>query len=326
MAKAEKQKLKLLYLLDYLMEHSNEDHPITTQEMITFLESHGIRAERKSIYDDIACLQDYGADIELQRGRSGGYYIASRDFELPELKLLVDAVQSSRFLTTKKSLELIGKLEHLAGRHDAGSLQRNVVVSGRLKNMDESIYYNLDAIHEAMAAGSQITFRYFEWGVDRQRHFREKEYVASPYALIWDDQNYYLVAHSPRHGLTHYRVDKMVSIRQTGEKRYIDDEIRKLDVAVYGKNVFSMFGGKTVQVKVRFQNDLAGVVLDRFGTDSMLIPDGEQHFTFTAPVVVSPSFLGWLSQFGSRAKIIYPESVAQEHKALLESALTQYEE
>lgn len=324
MARAEKQKLKLLYLLDYLMEHSDEEHPITTQEMIAYLESHGIRAERKSLYDDINCLQDYGADIELQRGRSGGYYIASRDFELPELKLLVDAVQSSRFLTSKKSLELIGKLEHLAGRHDAGSLQRNVVVSGRVKNMDESIYYNVDAIHEAIAAGSQIVFRYFEWGVDRQRHFREDEYTASPYALVWSDENYYLVAHSEKHGLTHYRVDKMASIRQTGEKRYVDDTIRKLDISVYGKNVFSMFNGESVQVKMRFRNGLAGVVLDRFGRDSMLIPDGDEHFTFTATVAVSPAFLGWLSQFGDRAKVVYPESVVQAHKELLKKALEQY--
>jgi len=324
MAKSENQKLKLLYLLDILMEHSDADHPLSTQTIIAKLAEKDIQAERKSIYDDIACLQAYGADIELQKGRSGGYYIASRDFELPELKLLVDAVQSSRFLTTKKSLELIGKLERLAGRHDAGSLQRNVVVSGRVKNMDECIYYNVDAIHDAIAAGSQISFRYYEWGLDRQRHFREREYTASPYALIWDNENYYLVAHSPRHGLTHYRVDKMVSIRQTGEKRYIDDDIRKLDLSAYGKNVFSMFGGKSAAVKMRFTNDLAGVVLDRFGQDSMLIPDGEEHFTFTAPVTVSPVFLSWLTQFGARARILYPESVVEEHRALLQKALEQY--
>ncbi len=325
MAKSEKQKLKLLYLLDYLNEQSDEAHPLSTQDMIAHLEQLGIRAERKSIYDDIACLQAYGADIELQRGRSGGYYIASRDFELPEIKLLVDAVQSSRFLTTKKSLELIGKLERLAGRHDAGSLQRNVVVSGRVKNMDESIYYNVDAIHDAIAAGSRIAFRYFEWGVDRQRHFRPTEYIASPYALIWDNENYYLVAHSERHGLTHYRVDKMVSIRQTGEMRYMDDEIRKLDVTAYGKNVFSMFHGEKVSVKMRFENSLAGVVLDRFGLDSMLIPDGPEHFTFTTSVTVSPAFWGWLSQFGGRARVVYPESVVQAHKKLLEDALKQYQ-
>lgn len=325
MAKSEKQKLKLLYLLDYLRQHSDEEHPISTQEIIDHLQALDIRAERKSIYNDIACLQEYGADIELQKGRNGGYYMASRDFELPEIKLLVDAVQSSRFLTTKKSLELIGKLEHLASRHEAGSLQRNVVVSGRVKNMDESIYYNVDAIHEAIAAGSQITFRYFEWGVDRKRHFRDKEYTASPYALFWDTENYYLIAHSQRHGLTHYRVDKMVNICQTGKMRYMGEEVKNLDLTSYGKNVFSMFGGKAVAVKMRFQNELAGVVIDRFGADSMLIPDGESHFTFTAPVSVSPAFLGWIAQFGDRARILYPENVVEQQKQLLADALKQYE-
>ena len=325
MARSEKQKLKLLYLLDLLREQSDENHPLSTQVIINHLENLGIKAERKSIYDDITCLQEYGADIELHKGRSGGYYMASRDFELPEIKLLVDAVQSSRFLTTKKSLELIGKLEKLAGRHDAGSLQRNVVVSGRVKNMDECIYYNVDAIHDAIAAGSEIRFRYFEWGVDRQRHFRDKDYTASPYALVWDNEYYYMVAHSSRHGLTHYRVDKMASIEQTGKPRYTDEELKKLDITAYGKNVFSMFSGKSVSVKMRFSNELAGVVLDRFGSDSMLIPDGDGHFTFTAPVTVSPAFLGWMSQFGDRAAIVYPESVVQQQKDLLKQALSQYE-
>lgn len=325
MAKSENQKLKLLYLLDFLQEQSDEEHPVSTQEIIAHLEKHGIRAERKSIYDDILCLQEYGADIEQRRGRNGGYFLASRDFELPEIKLLVDAVQSSRFLTQKKSLELIGKLEKLAGRHDAGSLQRNVVVSGRVKNMDECIYYNVDAIHDAIASNSQIQFRYFEWGTDKQRHFREKEYEASPYALVWNDENYYLVAHSPRHGMTHYRVDKMVGIVQTGVPRYVDDEVRKLDVSEYGKNVFSMYGGERISVKMRFQNSLAGVVIDRFGRDSMLIPDGAEHFTFTTLVSVSPTFLGWLGQFGGKARILYPQSVVEQHKTLLKEMLALYE-
>ncbi len=325
MAKSEKQKLKLLYLLDFLRDNSDAEHPISTREIIDHLAKHGIRAERKSIYDDILCLQEYGIDIEQRKGRNGGCYLASREFELPEIKLLVDAVQSSKFLTHKKSLELIGKLEKLTGRHEAGSLQRNVVVSGRVKNMDESIYYNVDAIHEAIASNSQITFRYFEWGTDRQRHFREKEYTASPYALVWNDENYYLVAHSDRHGLTHYRADKMVSIRQTDQPRYMDDEIRKLDLSQYGRNVFSMYGGKQMSVKMRFHNSLAGVVIDRFGKDSMLIPDGADHFSFTAQVSVSPTFLSWMSQFGSKAKILYPQSVAEAHKAMLQEVLKQYD-
>lgn len=215
MARSEKQKLKLLYLKQILEEQTDENHPITTQQLVERLAEMGIRAERKSIYSDMACLQEFGMDVCTAHGRGGGYFLASREFELPELKLLVDAVQSSRFLSERKSVELISKLEKLASRYDAGSLRRQVTVSGRVKTMNESIYYNVDRIHDAIASDVQITFRYFDWGVDRERHYRDRLYTASPYALCWDDQNYYLIAHSERHGLTHYRVDKMMRITKT---------------------------------------------------------------------------------------------------------------
>ena len=323
MARQEKQKLKLLYLRDLFYERSDENAPLTAQDIIDLLKELGVTCERKSIYNDIACLQDYGMPIEIQRGRGGGYYLAARDFELPELKLLVDAVQSSRFLTQKKSLELIKKLEKLAGRSAGGSLQRNVVVSGRVKNMDESIYYAVDAIHEAISKNSQIRFRYFEWGVDRTRIYREGEYTASPYALVWDNEFYYLVAHSARHGLTHYRVDHMSDIRQTGEPRWLEKE-KMPDLSIYGKNVFSMYSGEAVQVKMQFANSLAGVVLDRFGRDAILVPEDENTFTYTATIAVSPTFLGWLTQFGAKAKVIFPENVVEAHRKLLLQTLAQY--
>ena len=325
MPRSDNQKLKLLYLKQYLEQQTDEAHPAGTQALIAYLDSLGIRAERKSIYDDIARLQDFGMDICVRRGRGGGFYLASRTFELPELKLLVDAVQSSRFLTARKSMELIGKLETLAGMHEAGSLRRQLVVTGRVKTMNESIYYNVDRIHEAIAQNSQITFRYFDWGVDKQRHYRDRKYQASPYALCWDNENYYLIAHSERHGLTHYRVDKMDAIRQTGTKRYTDDAVRKLDLSQYGKNVFSMYSGDARAVKLRFENALSGVVLDRFGRESMLIPDGENHFLFTTEITLSPVFFGWLFEFGSRVKILYPESVAQEFAEFCRQTLAQYE-
>ena len=323
MAKTEKQKLKLLVLRDLFYERSDENAPLTAQDLVDLLAMQGIPSERKSIYNDITCLQEYGMAIELMRGRGGGYYLARRDFELPEVKLLVDAVQSSRFLTQKKSLELIGKLEKLAGRSAGGTLQRNVVVSGRVKNMDESIYYAVDAIHDAISKNSQIRFRYFEWGVNRERIYRDGEYTASPYALVWDNEFYYLVANSARHGLTHYRVDHMSDIRQTGEPRWIEKD-KMPDLSVYGKNVFSMYSGEAVQVKMQFANSLAGVVLDRFGRDAILVPEGENTFTYTATIAVSPTFLGWLTQFGAKAKVVYPESVAEAHKKLLQQTLAQY--
>ena len=297
MAKSERQKLKLLVLKDFFERQTDEAHPATMQQILAHLAAQGIRAERKSIYSDLECLRDYGMDILLDHG---GYYLAARDFELPELKLLVDAVQSSRFLSEKKSLELIGKLESLCSVHEAGQLRRQVVVSGRVKTMNESIYYNVDCIHDAIAHNSRITFRYFDWGPDRQRHFRPDEYEVSPYALCWADENYYLISHSPRHGITHFRVDKMASIRANGVPRTVTEETKRLDLARYSRAVFSMFSGQVQPVRMRFDNSLAGVVIDRFGRDSMLIPDGPNHFTFTAEIAVSPLFLSWVAGFGAK--------------------------
>lgn len=324
MARTERQKLRLLYLKRLLEEQSDEDHPLTAQKILDHLRAQGIQAERKAIYDDIACLQDFGLDILHKLGKFGGYYLASREFELPELKLLVDAVQSSKFLTSKKSWELIEKLGHMASCHQAGSLKRQVVVSGRVKTMVESIYYVVDQLQEAISQNSQITFRYFEWGVDGRRHYRPGRYEASPYTLVWDNENYYLVAHSQRHGITHYRVDKMADIQATGTPRYLPPEARKLSAAAYGRNVFGMFSGKAAQVRMRFHNRLAGVVLDRFGPDTMLIPDGPDHFTFTMDIAVSPLFLGWLAGFGAEARILSPEWVIEDYLRLVAPSVEQY--
>ena len=324
MAKSEGQKLKLLYIKQLLEDQSDEEHPLTTQQILDHLAARDIHAERKSIYSDILCLQEFGMDIIHKPGRYGGYYLASREFELPELKLLVDAVQSSRFLTTKKSMQLIEKLSRLVSTHEAGTLKRQVVVSGRVKTMNESIFYNVDTIHDAIAQNSKITFSYTEWGLDSKRHERPGLYEASPYSLIWDDENYYLVAHSQRHGITHYRVDKMVGIKITGEKRYIDPSAKKLSKASYGKNVFGMFGGETTSVRMRFHNSLVGVVIDRFGPETMLIPDGPSHFVFTMDVAVSPLFLGWLAGFGDRARIMSPQNVIDRYLELCAPSVSQY--
>jgi len=326
MPKSDRQKLKLLLLRDLLMQHSDAEHPISMQAILDELKTQGVSAERKSVYSDLQCLQEYGMDILLRRGKYGGYFLASREFELPELKLLVDAVQSSRFLTEKKSVELISKLEKLASSYEAGQLRRQVVVSGRVKSMSESIYYNVDRIHEAIARNSRIRFRYFDWGPDRERHYRPRAYLADPIALCWADENYYLIADSERHGITHYRVDKMDDIRITGKPRRETPERANLCLTDYAKSVFSMFGGEIKSVRMRFHNSLAGVVLDRFGQDSILAPDGPEHFTFTAKIAVSPMFLSWLAGFGGRAKILFPEDVAAQYVALLRESLAQYSE
>lgn len=324
MPKQERQKQKLLVLKEFFERETDEAHPASMPEILAYLAARDIPAERKSVYSDIETLRDFGLDLCLQRGRGGGYYLASRAFELPELKLLVDAVQSSRFLTDRKSMALIGKLSALASRHDAARLQRQVVVSGRVKTMNESIYYNVDRIHDAILNNSQIRFGYFDWDLGGARRARPGPYVASPYALCWDHENYYLIAHSARHGLTHYRVDKMTRIQETGTPRVQTEETAKLDLAAYLKKTFGMFGGPEMTVRLRFPRRLAGVIYDRFGHDAMLIPDGEDHFTFTAAVVDSPLFYGWLAGFGGQAELLSPPAARQEFRAMLEDALALY--
>ena len=325
MPKSDNQKLKILYIMDYLNRNSSEDHPVQATELINMLDKkHNISCERKTIYSDISALQEYGMDIIKRPGKNGGYYVASRNFELPELKLLIDAVQSSKYLTEKKSQELIEKLCKLCNEQEAALMRRNVVVSGRVKNMNESIYYNIDGIQDAIEKNVKISFRYFDWDIGGKRAYREREYLASPYGLCQDNENCYLLAYSERHGITSYRVDRMVGIQLTDEKRTPCPELTGKALYEHANRRFQMYSGDTVTVKMRFHRSLINVVMDRFSKDTMLIPDGVEHFTFTVPVAVSPIFLSWVIGFGSKAKILYPASVVEQYKALCQDVLNQY--
>ena len=325
MPKSDNQKLKIFYILDYLQRYSHEKHPVRAAELIEMLDRQkGILCERKTIYSDIAALQDYGVDIVSIPGKNGGYYIASRNFELPELKLLIDAVQSSRFLTEKKSRELIEKLCNQCSVHDAKLMRRDVLVSGRVKNMNETIYYNVDAIQEAIAQNCQITFRYFDWGIDGKRHYRDRSYEASPYGLCQDNENCYLLAHSPRHGVTSYRVDRMSDIQLTSDPRTPCPELTGKALIEHANRLFQMYSGETSNVKLRFHRSLVNVVIDRFGKETILIHDGDEHFVFTVNVAVSPMFLSWVIGFGNKAKVLHPQSVIDACRKMCLDALEQY--
>ena len=325
MPKSDNQKLKIFYILDYLERNSNPSHPVRATELCHMLANqHNILCERKTVYSDIAALQDYGVDIVSLPGKNGGYYIASRNFELPELKLLIDAVQSSRFLTEKKSQELIEKLCNQCNEHDARLMRRNVLVSGRVKSMNETIYYNVDAIQEAIAENRQITFRYFDYSLDRSRKYRDRDYQASPYGLCQDNENCYLLAHSPRHGVTSYRVDRMSDIQMLSETRTPCPELTGKALNEHANRLFQMYSGETTDVKLRFHKSLVNVVIDRFGRDIILIPDGEEHFVFTVNVAVSPMFLSWVIGFGVKAKILFPQSVIDACRDMCRQALEQY--
>ena len=321
MPKNPNQKLKLLYLYQILMQKTDEEHKLTTDELIAALSRCGIEAERKSIYSDIAALQDFGLDVNLQRGRGGGYFVASREFELPELKLLVDAIQCSRFITEKKSNELIKKLESLASEPQARALQRQVYVSDRVKTINESIYYNIDTLHSAISAGVQITFQYFEWALDfsaqqriQKRYRRDgARYQVSPWALTWDDENYYMVAYeAASDAIRHYRVDKMehielTDLRREGQRLFHD----QFNIASYSRKVFGMFSGEEKSVLLHCENRFIGVIRDRFGSDLMVHKLDDEHFSVHVTVAVSPQFFSWIFGLGGAVRIAGPAEVRE---------------
>lgn len=323
MAKSSNQKTKLLRLYQLLLRQTDEEHPITTAQILEELARYDIKAERKSVYDDLESLRQLGLDVQCRKGKTPGWFIGERDFQLPELKLLMDAVQSSRFITQKKSDALLRKLEGLASVHQARQLQRQVYVSGRIKVMNESIYYNVDKLHAAVAGQKAITFKYFDYDIFRQKVFRRegKRYTVSPYGLIWNSENYYLVAfdHANR-DMRHYRVDKMTEIVVTALDRMGREQYPDFQLARYGQKHFGMYSGQELQVTLRGRRDMAGVVWDRFGQDVILVPDGEEHFTVTLPVVMSPQFFGWLFGLEGGITLIAPQTALDAYRSRLEAA------
>lgn len=326
MAKSAGQKLKLLYIIRYLSENTDENHPASTQTLISYLESNDIHSERKSIYDDIQKLIEFGYDIvQVQSRLGGGYYLAGREFELAELKLLVDAVQSSRFITTRKSRELIKKLETLAGKHDAGKLQRQVYVSGRIKTENESIYYNIDTIHRAIQENKQITFRYMDWNLKKELVARSVENrQVSPWALIWKEENYYLAAYDAGDAIIkHYRVDKMGKVALTEDSRLGAEVFERIDPAQYTNRTFGMFAGKEEIVTLQFPAKLVGVIIDRFGRDAQVRSVDDQICRVRANVAVSGQFFGWLAGMGKDVRIVSPENVVKEYRQWLVNILSE---
>lgn len=325
MAKEAHQKGKLLRLRQLLLEQSDEDHPIRTTELIQALAGWNIPAERKSIYDDMDTLRQLGMDVQYRRGRQGGWFVGERSFQLAELKLLVDAVQSSRFITPNKSRALIRKLESLTSIHQARQLQRQVYVTGRAKSGNESVYYSIDTIHAALSAGKAVSFRYFEYNVKKERVFRRdgKRYAVSPYALMWDNENYYLVGYDhQKRELRHYRVDRMDGLNLTCIP--LEGQEVRLDMASYAQRHFGMFRGQDGTIKLRCATQLVGVVLDRFGQDVILVPDGEEHFTVTVEAVVSPQFMGWIFGLGEQVELLSPTWAVEGYRALLDKLAKHY--
>ena len=323
MSRVANQRKKILWMLKILMDYTDESHGINAEQIIEKLESHGISAERKSIYRDIEELQEFGYDI-LQNKAIGGYYLASREFELPELKLLVDAVQSSKFITYKKTEELIKKIESLASVHQARGLRRQVVVRDRIKNMNESIYYNVDYIQNALTSNRKIRFQYYEWTPDKEKHLRKDGawYEVSPWVLTWVDENYYLLAFDGEsQKVKHYRVDKMQKMEVSKSEREGEECFRDFNVGQFTKKTFGMFGGETETVVLRCENHFAGIMIDRFGQDVPMRRDGDSHFIVRPQINVSEQFFGWLTGLGTGVKIQGPEEIREKYRKHLLSIL-----
>ena len=328
MAKGINQKLKLVYLIKILMEKTDDAHRITMPEIIAELEKYDITAERKSIYADIEAIRDLGIDVIGEpKGKTFVYYVGSRQFELAELKLLVDAIQSSRFITERKSGELIKKLESLTSQYEAKQLQRQVYVAGRVKTMNEHIYYSVDEIHNAISNNKQLKFQYFQWNDHKEMELRKDGayYQVSPWALCWEDENYYMLAYDGDAGrIKHYRVDKIIKASVVDETREGREQFEKIDLAGYGERYFSMFDAEVERVKLKCKRNFANVILDRFGKEITLVPLDEDHFYFYVTVAVSNLFLGWVFSMRQNVQIIGPEHVVEKVKNAAEEMLREY--
>ena len=315
MPKGTNQKLKLYYLSRIMTELTDDEHFITMPEIQRELEGYGVTADRKSLYDDLEALRVLGIDVIGEKdGRNYVYHVGKKQFEIAELKLLVDAIQSSKFITEKKSNELIKKLTGLASNYEASQLKRQVVVQGRIKTMNESIYYIVDDIHNAITNNKKIRFEYLKWNLDKKMERRkDKLYEISPWALTWDDENYYLIGFdAEEYKIKHYRVDKMRSIELSDEKREGKEHFRQFDMAAYARMNFGMFGGEEVSVKLQFENDMVGVLLDRFGKDISIYPSDKEGWSEThVDVALSDQFLGWIFSLGTKVKIVGPENVVK---------------
>ena len=313
--------LKTIYIVRILMAQTDEDNYLNAAQIGEILErEYDLKLDRHTIYAEMKKLEDADLDIMKRDGRNGGYYIGSRQFEMPELKLMVDAVQSSRFFTKKKTEELIRKLETLCSKNQAKQLSSQVVVYNRPKAVNETIYYNVDKLHSAIYHNRKITFQYADWTARKETILRHDGaiYEVSPFHLVWDDENYYLIAYDENAGkIKHYRVDKMRSIGVTKLERIKLPEEKKIDLATFSKKTFGMFGGRDVKVTLRCKNHLAGVLIDRFGTDIWMTPSGEDHFTAQVTVTVSKQFFGWVTAIGKDMKIQAPLDVKDEYRQYL---------
>ncbi len=321
MSKSGSQKMKILYVMEFLLKNTDEEHPALMHDIIEYLEQCGISAERKSIYSDIEGLKLFGLDII---STPKGYFVGDRDFELPEVKMLVDCVSASKFITEKKSEKLIKKIESLASRHEGYKLQRQLFIADRVKGANEEIYRSVDTLHDAINEKKKVVFKYFEYGTDKKKKYRNggEDYVVSPYSLTVSDENYYLISHYPKHkDLTNFRVDRMTDIRVSDEKCEKIESIMgdNFSMGEYAKKIFSMYGGENGRVELLCENKMMNPIIDKFGEEVFVQKADEEHFKACVNVNVSPTFFAWVFTFAGKIKITSPEKVKEQFEEMIKS-------
>lgn len=326
--KGENQKLKMLYLVKIFCEETDDLHALTMPQIIDKLAGYEVNADRKTLYEDFKELHRFGIDIIAEKeGKNTFYHIGTRDFELPELKLLVDSVQSSKFITDRKSKQLIKKLEALVSKYEGSKLQRQVLIAGRIKTMNESIYYNVDKLHEAIGSNRQIRFKYNDYNLKKEMvaRFDGRWYRFSPWALMWDDERYYLVGYDAKYEkIIHYRVDKMTEIGIVDEPREGQEAFKKFNIAHYTNTLFGMYAGDETRVTLEAENNMINVLIDRFGKDIIIAPVDDEHFRTTVTVAVSRQFLGWIMSLDGDVRIVAPDSVVDRMKEVIGQLQEQY--
>lgn len=328
MSRGTNQKFKLSYLCKIMLEKTDDEHSLTMPQIMAELERYDVTAERKSIYQDFQDMEKLGIEIlKEQIGRETYYHVGAREFELAEVKLLIDAIQSSKFITQTKSRELITKIKKFVSEHQASQLQRQVYINDRVKNMNESVYYNVDDIYSAINENKKIRFKYYKWSIEKKlvpRH-NGQWFVASPWALTWDDENYYMVAFDDwDHQIKHYRVDKMMQISVEDQMREGKEVFRDFDMAAYSKATFGMYSGKKTKVHIQFPNHMCGVFIDRFGKEISFRKVDDDHSTLAVDVAVSPQFFGWIFSLGSGVKVTGPDEVVEQMRVAAEAFAANY--
>lgn len=329
MPKNANQKLKLYHLFDILSKKTDAEHPMDAGALIAALAERGIEAERKSVYSDIEVLNEVGRTVRHTGGSNGGYYYDGAVFEGAELALLADAVQSSRFITKTKSSELIKKLQTLTNEYEARSISLGVHVSGRIKSMNESIYAEVDVLRQAIDTDMKVSFAYYDWNVNKEKVLRHggARYTVSPMMLLWQDNYYYLVAQDAGDGVVkHFRLDKITSIKLTDKRRELPDELRRTEPGSYVNPMFGMFGGETEKIVLRCSERLAGVIIDRFGTEAPFMKRVKGTFDVPVTVVASNQFFSWVAGFAGEISILSPEKLKNEYEAFLENNLKRLKE